>query len=210
MSFIYPSQRTVDLSCGIVRGPLRVYFEGVKKMEVRGRENIPTRGPCMILPKHQSYADPLIVGLALGGIANPRYVMRPLGFGLHVPLRLIGGLTFFRPDGIKRVNRRELLGRNSDLGIFVEDELSGPNGYVVVFPEGTRSPGRMSEFKRRFFYRGVEVGRRTKRRVAFQPVGIELGERPSITFGKPLYDEGNVADLVDRCYDSVRNLSNIK
>lgn len=56
----------VVVSCFIPQAPVRLFLylltNLVYRITVVGRENLPTKGPALLLPNHVSYADPFLIG----------------------------------------------------------------------------------------------------------------------------------------------------
>jgi len=114
----------LDLFRPFVRGVSRLYFG----LELRGVEHIPARGPLVVVPNHQTFADPVLVTIP---IRRRVYYMawRRL---FHIPVlgRMIRLLRAFpvqldaRDPGAVREARRLLV-----------DE----DAVVMIFPEGGRS-----------------------------------------------------------------------
>ncbi len=110
-------------------------------LEVRGETNIPSTGPCIIAPNHQSLLDPLAVGVALGS----RRLLHTFWGGWT-------GIMFNSP--LRRAFSRALrvlpvdLGRgplsNLALGITALQQ----NSNLVWFPEGERfATGELHAFQ---------------------------------------------------------------
>jgi len=114
----------LDLFRPFVRSVSRLYFG----LELRGVEHIPARGPLVVVPNHQTFADPVLVTIP---IRRRVYYMawRRL---FHIPVlgRMIRLLRAFpvqldaRDPGAVREARRLLV-----------DE----DAVVMIFPEGGRS-----------------------------------------------------------------------
>jgi 1-acyl-sn-glycerol-3-phosphate acyltransferase len=114
----------LDIFRPLVRGVSRLYFG----LELRGVEHIPARGPLVVVPNHQTFADPVLVTIP---IRRRVYYMawRRL---FHIPVlgRAIRLLRAFpvhldaRDPGAVREARRLLVN---------EDAV------VMIFPEGGRS-----------------------------------------------------------------------
>lgn len=117
----------------IVQIPVSLLF-GVRS---RGRENVPRRGGCLIAANHQSYLDPLVVGM---GVPRPiHYMARDTLFRVPGFRALIRGLNAhpIRRDSADREALKLMM------------ELLRAGGAVLVFPEGTRTAdGRIGEPKR--------------------------------------------------------------
>ena len=121
---------------------------------VEGRDHVPPRGPLIIVANHQSNVDPSLLVTSI-----------PLRLRFLAKKSLFSGPVtkwFLKSYGAFPVNRT-----NSDMRAY-KWVLSGlENGQaMVVFPEGTRSPGSM-----RKAHSGV-VSLALKTQVSILPVGI--------------------------------------
>lgn len=101
------------------------------RIEIRGREHIPRRGPAIFAANHTSFLDPPLVGYA---VPRPlRYFARSAVFNNPVFARLVKGLGAVpvESEGFAIAVRRFL-------------DVLDVGGAVLIFPEGTRSPdGRL-------------------------------------------------------------------
>lgn len=155
-----------------------------------GQEHVPQTGPAVLLSNHQSFFDPVFVGLSCRRQLN--YLARADVFGIPVLGRLIAALGAIP---IER-DRTGIGGLKRTLRQLSRGEL------VLLFPEGTRSSdGEITPLKPGF---SVLV-RRAK--VPLVPVGIDGAfdawprsrrfPRPGriwVQFGEPLSAE-EVANL---------------
>jgi 1-acyl-sn-glycerol-3-phosphate acyltransferase len=175
----------LDLFRPFVRGVSRLYFG----LELRGVEHIPARGPLVVVPNHQTFADPVLVTIP---IRRRVYYMawRRL---FHIPVlgRMIRLLRAFpvqldaRDPGAVREARRLLV-----------DE----DAVVMIFPEGGRSKdGTVGHFHLGAFRLAASLG------VPALPVTIAGGHeswppgrrlprrgRITITYHPPLSIDVNV------------------
>ena len=124
------------------------------KISVEGRDHVPPRGPLIIVANHQSNVDPSLLVTSI-----------PLRLRFLAKKSLFSGPVtnwFLKSYGAFPVNRT-----NSDMRAY-KWVLSGlENGQaMVVFPEGTISPGSM-----RKAHSGV-VSLALKTQVSILPVGI--------------------------------------
>jgi len=111
----------------IVRATVKMLFLLLTNWRVRGRENVPERGPLLIVANHLHLVDPLI----LGGSLNRR-VMFMAKEELFRP-RFVGYLL--RKLGAFPVKKRQL-----NRGAFQwADQLLAQQLALAVFPEGRRS-----------------------------------------------------------------------
>ena len=116
---------------------LQVFFIMVFRLRVYGREQVPATGGVVIASNHQSFFDPVLVGVGLPRSLN--YMARDTLFRI-APFRwLIRSLNAFpfRREGIDTGTIREAIRR------------VGAGGIVVIFPEGTRTnDARIGEIKK--------------------------------------------------------------
>ena len=107
----------------------RIFIPTFGSIEVRGRERVPRTGPLIIVANHQSNADPPVMVYAI-----PRAIFfmakRSLFWGPVVSYLL-------RAVHVYPVDRD---GRDTDALRWAQRTLSGGDA-LLIFPEGTRSPG---------------------------------------------------------------------
>lgn len=172
---------------------LQLLFTTCLRYRARGLEHLPASSGALLLSNHQSFLDPLLIGLPLqrpvSFLARDNLFRAPIvGWVLRntyvMPLNREGGAASGIKETLKRMDQ----------------------GYLVgLFPEGTRSQdGSVGEFKPGF----AALLRRSKLPVV--PVGIHgahraLGrrvlslrpERVCVVFGPPL-DRGRLEELSQR------------
>jgi 1-acyl-sn-glycerol-3-phosphate acyltransferase len=120
-----------------------------------GRNNIPSSGPVLVVANHQSFFDPILVGLATR--RHLRAVARKTLYR-HWPMALLIRTLRAIPIDHEGVGKEGLKA--------VLDELERGGG-VLIFPEGTRTPdGRMHPLRPGIYL----LLRRAK--VPIVPVGI--------------------------------------
>ena len=111
------------------------------RFRVSGREYLPTSGPFLLCPNHQSYLDPFLLASAL-----PYRVMRQLFF--------VGASEFFTTPLMRWLARRVNLVPVDPDSNLVRAMQAGAFGLrhgkvLVLFPEGERSiDGRIKKFKK--------------------------------------------------------------
>lgn len=92
-----------------------------------GRKNVPPAGPVLLVANHQSFLDPVLVGIAcprqIRALARHELFFWPLGW----LIRTLGAVPVDR--------QRSALG-----GIKASLELLKQGEVLLVFPEGTRTP----------------------------------------------------------------------
>ena len=128
----------------LIRGVSRFYFG----LELRGTEHIPDRGPLVVAPNHQTFADPVLVTIP---IRRRVYYMawRRL---FQVPLlgRLIRLLRAFPVD---------LDGRDPGAVRAARRRLVDEDAVVMIFPEGGRSvDGTLGRFHLGAFRLAASLG----------------------------------------------------
>ncbi len=134
---------------------LRFVFVTWLRYRARGIEKIPRSGGCLFLINHQSFLDPLLVGLPLN---------RPISFLARDSLFLVPIVGWLLKNAyVMRINRESASSTSIQSAV---QRLK--HGFLVgMFPEGTRSKdGSVGEFKRGF----LALVRRTQSPVF--PVGI--------------------------------------
>lgn len=118
----YPRRQAVR---NLLRAIIRLMFPVLSNIEVTGRENLPEKGPLLIVGNHFSFLDPVAV--------------------IHVlpwPLEFIGGVR--RPNAPMGINRfadawgilpayRGSVARGT---IFSSRAVLGQGGVLAIFPEG--------------------------------------------------------------------------
>jgi glycerol-3-phosphate O-acyltransferase / dihydroxyacetone phosphate acyltransferase len=149
---------------GLLRWGLRAFF---REIEIRGAENLPLDGPCIVAANHHnSMLDPFLLLVALD---------RPLCFIAKAPLFRVPVLGWFlRRLRCVPAHRKQDAGYAKELneGLYkaaAEAMASGPA--LAVFPEGrSHSEPRLAEFRHGASKIAMETGARV------QLVGIHYEE----------------------------------
>ena len=128
MSDREPMTRTYRIALGICRPIVRLWG----RLEVEGTEHIPAQGPLLIVGNHDSYWDPVVVGLA----AIKRRQIRALA---KSSLWKVKGLNKVL-DGMGQIPITRGSGDAGALDAAIAELRAG--SCIGVFPEGTRSLGR--------------------------------------------------------------------
>lgn len=128
MSDREPMTRTYRVALGICRPIVRMWG----RLEVEGTEHIPLHGPLLIVGNHDSYWDPVVVGLA----AIERRQIRALA---KSSLWKVKGLNKVL-DGMGQIPITRGSGDAGALDAAITALRTG--SCIGVFPEGTRSLGR--------------------------------------------------------------------
>jgi len=126
-----------------VRALARLYFG----LRLAGTEHIPTVGPVVIVPNHQTYADPVLVTIP---------VRRPIYYMTWNRLFDIRGLNWM----IRRLRAFPVEIKSRDPRATREAvRLLQAGEAVMIFPEGSRSlDGRIGRFKPGAFRLAVSLG----------------------------------------------------
>ena len=125
-----------------------------------GQARVPRRGPVLLVSNHQSFYDPVLVGMAVG---RPFYAMARRSLfdfpGVGWLIRSLNALPVERGSADRRSLRRAA-------------EVLAAGAPLLVFPEGTRSrDGRVQPFARGTLLLIKQT------RPAVVPVGIAGAER---------------------------------
>lgn len=103
---------------------LAIIFFGVR---IHGRENIPRRGPALLLTNHQSFLDPWLIGIAL---------YRQIHFVARESLFRGGFVQYV----LERTNAFPIKRGRADAGAMRESIRCLEKGYLLnLFPEATRT-----------------------------------------------------------------------
>ncbi|MDY6935344.1 MAG: lysophospholipid acyltransferase family protein [Spirochaetota bacterium] len=161
----------------LTKSTARILLFPFFRLEINGRENLPKRGPFILLPKHQRWEDVPLVGITLP--KNVYYVAKHELFSNNLTS------WFFESIGAVPLNRQRPLESRPYLRALIELIKKGER--IVLFPEGTyyvneMGPGNIGIL--RFILSRFDV--------PFIPIGIcysKVGFRTDvcISIGNPLY-----------------------
>jgi len=166
--------------------------------KVRGLRNVPTRGPVIIASNHLSFSDsifmPLVVPRKVTFLAKSEYFTSP------GPKGFIKKLTFIALGQVP-VDRSG--GRRSEAALITGLKVLADGDCLGIYPEGTRSPdGRLYKGRTGIARLAIESGAPVIPVAMFntdkiQPTGkvIPHVKRVEMSFGKPMYFQGDPTDL---------------
>ena len=137
-----PFTRTYRVAMAVCR-PLRAWG----RMTVEGLEAMPRSGPTLLAGNHDSYFDPVAIGMA----ARPRRQIRALAKASLWDVRGLGPIL----DGMGQVPIERATGDAGALQTAIEVLRAG--SCIGVFPEGTISCGREMRARSGFGRLAVEV-----------------------------------------------------
>jgi len=172
------------------------------KLEVRGIDDLPSRGSFLLLPKHQRWEDIPLLGLAaplpLYYVAKAELFAGPAADWF---IKSLGGIPLNRQ---RPIESRRYLRKTAEI-------LSREESAVVVFPEGTYvrgavGPGRSGVLK--FLLSRLPLPCTP---VGIRYVGAGLRTRVRIRFGSPLLppENGPLKDFVEEVMERIAELSQL-
>ena len=166
--------------------------------KVKGLRNVPATGPLIIASNHLSFSDsifmPLVVPRKVTFLAKSEYFTSP------GPKGLLKKLTFIALGQVP-VDRSG--GRRSEAAIITGLQVLAEGKCLGIYPEGTRSPdGRLYKGRTGIARLAIESGAPIIPVAMFntekiQPTGkvIPNIQRVGMTFGEPMYSDGDSTDL---------------
>lgn len=150
----------------IIKYILRIYFKWVMDVSVRGLDNVPEKGPAIIVANHPSILDGLLMvafikrrihTFAKAKVFNSKFKM--------LFLRSVGGI----PVGDKKSNKNSLI---------EAEKLLEANKLLLIFPEGKiNAESDMLPFNRSFLRLAVKFN------APVTPVAI-LGSDKALSIGQ--------------------------
>lgn len=177
VSYFDPSGRRPD-GIALFWAGLLLRLSGVQ-VRVRGLENVDASRGCLFVGNHLSLFDTPVVLACIPArirfVVNAKYVRMPF-LGTH--LRRCGHFSVEASDV-----RGSLRSMTRAANALARGELS-----IVMFPEGSRAPGEMGEFREGAAYIALKAGR------PVIPFAIE-GTREVLPIGS-LHVKGGPVDLV--------------
>lgn len=171
------------------------------KIVLKGLKNLPKTGPAIILCKHVSRSDTLLIGLVIY-LATKRFgifVMRASRIRLlDTILEYAGGVRFYRSKDILRYQNRKH--RRKKLRAFMKENtqsmkylswlLAEKSEIVVIFPEGRFYPGTMGPLKGSIINEVLGLGENAEYKLPVIPIGIKhennVEKQISVNIGEPL------------------------
>ena len=167
--------------------------------KVKGLRNVPSTGPVIIASNHLSFSDsifmPLVVPRKVTFLAKSEYFTSP------GPKGLLKKLTFIALGQVP-VDRSG--GRRSEAALITGLQVLADGNCLGIYPEGTRSPdGRLYKARTGIARLAIESGAPIIPVAMFntdkiQPTGkvIPKVKRVGMTFGEPIYFEGDSKDAL--------------
>ena len=188
------------------------------KIECSGSENIPNKGPVLLLPKHQTIADILIESIFLKKYCKRKgnWMMKSSLPGI---LDYIGGIKIKRPKDIRKIKNRE---ERMEVIIKAREDYKKIKDYteflyknreiVVVHPEGTRKKGEMGQLKTELINFTKQIQEKYNMIIPAIPIGIEYVKsfpksKIYLRAGKTL--DITRPDLMDVLEQEIKKLSNL-
>lgn len=148
-----PTQR--NLVWRVIQIFFKIFSTIWLRLRVQGKERLPTAGGALLLANHQSFLDPLLIGVAL---------TRPISFLARDNLFRVPCIGWILKNTYVMSIRREAAGTESIRKTIARLEHGF---YVGLFPEGTRTQDGKVGFVKPGF---VALARRSQ--VPIVPVGI--------------------------------------
>ncbi len=182
-------------------------FSVLFKIEKGDGCSVNSKGPVIILPKHQYWTDIPLVSLAF---PFPLYFLAKVELFRSATVRwllmLLGGIPLDRDQSV-----RTLSSFRSLLSLLREGEK------VVLFPEGTYVRGIVGAGRTRLIQMILGFQPLLRQKVPFVPVGIRYGERAGwrrrveIRVGQPLFGEkeSEASSLTSRIMEEIATLSRL-
>jgi 1-acyl-sn-glycerol-3-phosphate acyltransferase len=205
-----------NLPYGALRAFLTPFLMLAFRPKVKGLRNVPATGPLIIASNHLSFSDsifmPLVVPRKVTFLAKSEYFTSP------GPKGFIKKLTFIALGQVP-VDRSG--GRRSEAALITGLQVLAAGDCLGIYPEGTRSPdGRLYKARTGIARLAIESGAPIIPVAMFntdkiQPTGTVMPKvkRVGMTFGEPMYFEGDPKDpahlreCADRIMKRIQELS---
>lgn len=110
-----------------LREVVQVLFRLLTRYRVRGRDNIPSQGPLLVVANHLSVADPPLLGISIGRKAG--FMAKEELFRFRPVALFLNGIGVF-PIGRGRLDRKAL---------HKAEKVLQDGWALAIFPEGRRS-----------------------------------------------------------------------
>ena len=187
-----------NLPYGTLRAFLTPFLMVAFRPKVKGLRNVPASGPLILASNHLSFSDsifmPLVIPRKVTFLAKSEYFTSP------GPKGFIKKLTFIALGQVP-VDRSG--GRRSEAALITGLQVLAEGNSLGIYPEGTRSPdGRLYKGRTGIARLAIESGAPVVPIAMFntdkiQPTGTVIPKimRVGITFGEPMYFEGDSSDL---------------
>ena len=187
-----------NLPYGTLRAFLTLFLMILFRPKVKGLRNVPATGPLIIASNNLSFSDSIFMQLVVPRkvtfLAKSEYFTSP------GPKGLLKKLTFIALGQVP-VDRSG--GRRSEAAIITGLQVLSEGKCLGIYPEGTRSPdGRLYKGRTGIARLAIESGAPIIPVAMFntekiQPTGkvIPNIQRVGMTFGEPMYFDGDSTDL---------------
>lgn len=191
------------------------------RYRVEGRENVPVKGPAVLLCKHQSWVDLPAVSFSIKTPMN--YVAKSELFEnifgdfpgtlLEKIGKLLGPLTgkIITWLGAIPVDRQRPYKKLSSFKRI--KKLIEKGEFLVVFPEGRVVKNRMGELIPGLTKMLINFQEKMNRKITFVPVGISYGTEKIfrktliVRFGEPIYFKKSDSDLCKTLHEKISSLT---
>lgn len=119
----------------IVRIALKVYF---KKIHIKGLDNIPTRGPFLVVANHpSSFLDPMSIAVLIPQKIS--FLAKATMFNNKIVASILRGLNLV--PIYRASDNPEMLNKNQEVFNACYQKLTN-DGVIMIFPEGTSESER--------------------------------------------------------------------
>jgi 1-acyl-sn-glycerol-3-phosphate acyltransferase len=176
-------------------------FRPVFKLQIMGQNNVPAKGPLLVLPKHQRWEDIPLLALAMERplyyIAKYELFRNPISGAI---LSSLGGVPIDRLNPTKSIRSLKT----------VFDLLKRDEG-IVIFPEGTYYINQMGKC-----HKGLIRMVLARQNASLLPVGINYSKEGKstqvrINIGRPFYKESStdMIESLDLVFQEIARLSEL-